>query len=113
MMSKMVKHKPITDKLMSYIIRAVLHSAMEYRTQGIYLNKSEVEKLDNKIRTVFHAKANISRTTGSKTIHYPDFYGILKFEDLQFIARMSELLYNLNSPNLEKTITRARMSQYQ
>ena len=113
MMGKTVKNKPITDKLMSYIIRAVLHPSMEYRTQGIYLSKPETEKLDSKVRSIFRTKANISRSTGSKTIHHPDFYGIPKFEDIQFMARTSELLYDLNSPNLEGTITRARMSQYQ
>ena len=113
MISKTVKHKPIINKLMSYIIRAVLHSAIEYKTQEIYLNKSEVDKLDNKIRTVFYAKANISKTIGFKTIYYPDFYKIPKFENLQFMARMLKLLYDLNSPNLKDTITKARMSQYQ
>ena len=79
---KTIKNKSITDKLISYIIRTVLHPAIEYRTQGIYLSKSETEKLDSKIRSIFHSKANISRFTDSKTIHHPDFYGIPKFEDI-------------------------------
>src|SRR4051794_1136713 len=96
-----VKNKPITDKLMLYIIRAVLHPAIEYRTQDIYLNATETEKLDSKVRSIFRPKANVSKLTGSKTIHHSDFYRITKFEDLQFMARTSELLYDLNSPNLE------------
>jgi len=113
LMGKAIKNKPLTDKLTSYIIRAVLHPAMEYRTQGIYLSHTEAEKLDSKVRSIFRSKANISKITGSKTTHHPDFYGIPKFEDLQFIARTSELLYDLNSPTLEGVIARARMSQFQ
>ena len=78
----MIKDKPITDKLTFYIIRAVLYLAIEYRTQGIYLSKPETEKLNSKIRSIFRPKANISRFTGSKTIHYLDFYSIPKFKDI-------------------------------
>ena len=112
LMRKTVRNKPITNKLMSYIIRAILHPAIEYRTQGIYLNKPAVKRLDNKVKSIFYTKANISRFTDSKIIYYLDFYRISKFEDLQFMAKTSELLYNLNSSGLEGTIIRVRMSQF-
>src|SRR4051794_9013582 len=49
--SKTIRNKPITNKLMSYIIRAVLYPAIEYQTQSIYLSKPEAKKLDSKIRS--------------------------------------------------------------
>ena len=108
-----VKDKPLTDKLTAYIIKAVLQPALEYRTQGIYLHKPQTEKIDEGIKKILRPKTNISRTTGAKTIHHPDFYNIPRMADLQFIARMTELLIDLNSPGLEGNVTRARMSQFQ
>jgi hypothetical protein len=113
LLGKLVKNKPITDKLMSYIIKIVLHLTVEYRIQGIYLKHAETEKLDSKVKTIFRPKANISKLTGSKTIYHPDFYGITKIEDLQFMTRILELLCDLNSPGLEGTVMRARMFQFQ
>ena len=74
---------------------------------------SAIKKIINRINTIFRHKANLSKSTGCKTIYHSDFYDILSIEYLLFIARTTELVYNLNSPYLKETVIRARLAQFQ
>ena len=108
-----IQRKNLTDKQTNYIIQSVLHPAIEYRTKGAHMPHSAVKRITNRINTMFRHKANLSRSTGCKTIHHPDFYDIPPIEHLLFTARTTELVYDLNSPYLEGTVIRARLAQFQ
>ena len=108
-----IQRKKLTDKQVNYIIQSVLHPAIEYRTKSAHMPGSAIKKITNRINTMFRHKANLSRSTGCKTIHHPDFYNIPPVEHLLFTARTTELVYDLNSPFLEGTIVRTRLAQFQ
>src|SRR6185369_16632524 len=76
------QRKRLTDKQMNYIIQSVLHPAVEYRTKGAHMPSSAVKKITNSINTMFRYKANLSKSTGCKTIHHSDFYNIPPIEHL-------------------------------
>src|SRR6059058_1518064 len=77
------------------------------------MSHSAIKRITNRINTMFRHKANLSRSTGCKTIHHPDFYDIPLVEHLLFVARTTELVYDLNSSYLEGKVVRARLAQFQ
>src|SRR6266487_2861905 len=105
--------KPLTDKTIGYIIRSVAHPIIEYRTKGLYMDKPSCNKLNGKLKSLFRKSANLSRETGSKTIHYPDFYDIPTVADIQLRARVTEYINDSNSQNIEGKFTRHRTAQFQ
>ena len=109
----LTRKKPLTDKQVCYIIQAVIHPTIEYRTQGKYLLENETTQVTNSINTIFREKAKLSRETACKTIPHPDIYNITPIPQLQFIARTTETIYDLNSTNIEGKILRARLAQMQ
>src|SRR5579883_3451979 len=96
-----MKKKRTTDKQTRYIISSVLHPIIEYRTKGMYLTKTEANKITMTIKAMFREKANISRETAAATIAHPDIYDLPTTEDLQSMARIAETVYDLNSTDLE------------
>src|SRR5438874_9896329 len=108
-----IQRKNLTDKQTKYIIQSVLHPAIEYRTKCAHMPHSAVKRITNRINTMFKHKVNLSRSTGCKTIHHPDFYDILSIEHLLFTARTTKLVYNLKSLYLEGTVIHARLAQFQ
>ena len=101
------------DKMAAYITNAVTLLIIEYRTKGTFLISCQFAQLTNNIKKTLRKKFNLSRETAAKTIHHPDFYNILIVTDILIIARTSELLYDLNSPNIESLFTRHRLKQMQ
>src|SRR2546423_494340 len=108
-----IQRKKLTDKQVNYIIQSVLHPAIKYRTKSAHMFSSAIKRITNRINTMFRHKANLSRSTGYKTIHRPDFYDIPPVEHLLFTMRTTELIYDLNSPFLEGTVIHARLAQFQ
>src|SRR5579883_39319 len=108
-----MKKKRTTDKQIRYIIKTVLYPIIEYRTKGIYLTKTEANKITMLIKAIFREKANISRETAAATIAHPDIYDIPTIEDLQSTARIAETVYDLNSIELEGQVLRNRLAQMQ
>src|SRR5205823_6208053 len=108
-----IQSKNLTDKQTNYIIQSVLHPAIEYRTKRAHMLHSADKRISNRINTMFRHKVNLSRSTGCKTIHHPDFYDISPIEHLLFTARTTELVYNLNRPYLKGTVIHARLAQFQ
>src|SRR6266487_1792239 len=106
-------HKPITDKTASYIIQTVALPIIEYRTKGLYISPALCNKLNSNLKSMFRKKANLSKSTACKTIHHPDFYGIPTVSDIQLHARVTKLIYDLNSPRIEGQFTRHRLAQFQ
>jgi hypothetical protein len=108
-----INHKPLTNKTTNYIIQAVALPIIEYRTKGMYLNSVQSNKLNSCLKNTFRKKANLSRSAACKLIHHPDFYDIPTINDIQLRARVSELVYDLNSPRIEGLFMRYRMAQFQ
>ena len=106
-------NKPITDKMAAYITNAVTLPIIEYRTKGTFLSSCQSAQLTNDIKKTLRKKFNLSRETAAKTIHHPDFYNIPTVTDILITARTSELLYDLNSSNIEGLFTRHRLKQMQ
>src|SRR6185369_997192 len=106
-------NKPVTDKIAAYITNAVTLPVIEYRTKGTFLTSNHSTQLTNDIKRTLRKKFNLSRETAAKTIHHPDFYNIPTVTDILITARTSELLYDLNSPNIEGLFTRHRLKQMQ
>src|SRR6266487_4018599 len=100
--------KLLTDKTIRYIIQAVVYPIIEYRTKGLYMDKLLCNRLNSKLKNLFRKNANLSRETGAKIIHHPDFYNIPTVNDIQMRARITEYLNDSNSKNIESTFTRHR-----
>ena len=105
--------KPLSEKIINYVTRAVMLPIIEYRTKGIMLLRTECATLTGKMKKLFRQKANLSRETCCKTYSHPDFYDVPTVEDIQDRARISELINDLNSPLIEGAFTRHRLAQFQ
>ena len=113
MTCKILERKPLSDKIVSYIIRTVLWPIAEYRLKCVALSDDKYAALESPAANLLRKAMNLSRETAAGWLFHPDVLNIPKMKQIQVAARISELLYDLNSKNLEGEITRRRAEEFQ
>ncbi|KAG9299131.1 hypothetical protein G9A89_020444 [Geosiphon pyriformis] len=81
--SNLVLKKAVSDKQFLYLVLAVLHPIVSYRTQFSFVPVSVCDKWDALIHKSLKLKAGLPLDFSSNTIHHPSFYGLKSFSQCQ------------------------------
>ncbi|KAG9307030.1 hypothetical protein G9A89_003081 [Geosiphon pyriformis] len=85
----LVLRKAILDKQFLYLVSAVLHPIIGYRTQFSFVPVSVCNKWDALIRRGLKSKSGLPLDFLSDTIHHPSFYGLKSFIQIQSESKVS------------------------
>ncbi|KAG9300026.1 hypothetical protein G9A89_009754 [Geosiphon pyriformis] len=93
----LVLRKTVLDKQFLYLVSAVLHPIIGYRTQFSFVPISVCNKWDALICRGLKSKSGLSLDFPSDTIHHPLFYGLKSFIQIQSESKVTSLICFANS----------------
>src|SRR5579871_3373850 len=104
--SKIIKHKMITDKHMTYIFNNVIIPKIEYITQMAVITERDLKSIYSPIRRIFKNKLRLASSSPNAIM---DNYWIYNFRSIysnQIQAKINNFFIQLNDPNILGKITK-------
>ncbi|KAG9294015.1 hypothetical protein G9A89_019353 [Geosiphon pyriformis] len=95
--TNLVLKKAVLDKQFLYLVSAVLHPIIGYRTQFSFVPVSVYNKWDALIHKGLKSKSGLPLDFPSDTIHHPFFYGLKSFAQIQSESKVTSLICFANS----------------
>ncbi|KAG9284331.1 hypothetical protein G9A89_007486 [Geosiphon pyriformis] len=95
--TNLVLRKAISDKQFSYLVSAVLHSIIAYRTQFSFVSISVCAKWDTLICKGLKSKSGLPLDFPNDAIHHPSLYGLKSFEQVQAESKSAAVVCFANS----------------
>ncbi|KAG9293046.1 hypothetical protein G9A89_016408 [Geosiphon pyriformis] len=95
--TNLVLRKAISYKQFSYLVSAVLHSIIAYRTQFSFVPISVCAKWDTMIRKSLKSKSGLPLDFSNNTIHHPSLYRLKSFEQIQAESKLAAVVCFANS----------------
>ncbi|KAG9291445.1 hypothetical protein G9A89_021864 [Geosiphon pyriformis] len=90
--SNLVLKKAVSDKQFLYLVSAVLHSIISYRTQFSFVSVGVCNKWDILICKSLKLKSGLPFNFSSDTIYHPSFYGLKSFSQCQSKSKIALLI---------------------
>ncbi|KAG9291573.1 hypothetical protein G9A89_021992 [Geosiphon pyriformis] len=95
--SNLVLRKAISNKQFLYLVSAVFHPIVSYRTQFSFILFNVCNKWDTLIRKGLKLKLGLPLDFLNDSIHYSYFYGLKSFEQVQSEGKITSLMNFANS----------------
>ncbi|KAG9304517.1 hypothetical protein G9A89_020081 [Geosiphon pyriformis] len=95
--TNLVLRKAVSDKQFLYLVSAVLHPIVSYRTQFSFISVSMCNKWDALICKGLKLKSGLPLDFPNDAIYYPSFYGLNKVASLVSFANSDGILDHLFS----------------
>ncbi|KAG9303344.1 hypothetical protein G9A89_013670 [Geosiphon pyriformis] len=95
--TNLVLRKAVLDKQFLYLVSAVLHSIISYRTQFSFVPVSVCNKWDALIYKGLKFKSGLPLNFPSDMIHHLSFYGLKSFAQIQLESKVASLICFVNS----------------
>ncbi|KAG9297737.1 hypothetical protein G9A89_011252 [Geosiphon pyriformis] len=95
--TNLVLKKTVLDKQFLYLVLAVLHSIVSYRMQFSFVPVGVCHKCDALIHKGLKLKSGLLSDFPCDTIHYPSFYGLKSFVQIQSEDKVVSLINFVNS----------------
>ncbi|KAG9298332.1 hypothetical protein G9A89_002820 [Geosiphon pyriformis] len=95
--SNLVLKKAVSDKQFLYLVLAVLHPIVSYRTQFSFIPVSVYDKWDALICKSLKLKSGLPLDFPSDIIHHPSFYDLKSFSQYQSESKVALLISFANS----------------
>ncbi|KAG9302921.1 hypothetical protein G9A89_022338 [Geosiphon pyriformis] len=95
--TNLVLRKAISDKQFSYLVSAVLHPIVVYRTQFSFVSISVYAKWDAMIHKDLKSKSGLPLNFPNDAIHYPSLYELKSFEQIQAESKSAAVVCFANS----------------
>ncbi|KAG9286689.1 hypothetical protein G9A89_012239 [Geosiphon pyriformis] len=95
--TNLILKKTISDKQFSYLVSAVLHPIINYRTQFSFVPLSICCKWDALIYRGFKSKAGLPSDFPNDALHYPSLYGLKPFEQIQAESKLASVVCFANA----------------
>ncbi|KAG9290645.1 hypothetical protein G9A89_011608 [Geosiphon pyriformis] len=95
--TNLVLKKAISDKQFSYLVSAVLHPIIAYRTQFSFVPISVCAKWDAIIRKGLKSKSGLPLDFPNDAIHHSSLYGLKSFEQVQAESKSAAVVCFANS----------------
>ncbi|KAG9292121.1 hypothetical protein G9A89_005265 [Geosiphon pyriformis] len=96
----LVLKKAVSDKQFLYLVLAVLHSIVSFRTQFSFVSVSVCNKWDALIHKGLKLKSGLLLDFPSNIIHHPSFYGLKSFSQCQSEGKIALLISFANSDRI-------------
>ncbi|KAG9304443.1 hypothetical protein G9A89_020005 [Geosiphon pyriformis] len=95
--TNLVLRKTVSDKQFLYLVSAVLHPIIGYRTQFSFVSVSMCNKWDALICKGLKSKSGLPLDFSSDTIYHPSFYELKFFAQIQSESKVASLICFANS----------------
>ncbi|KAG9305920.1 hypothetical protein G9A89_016573 [Geosiphon pyriformis] len=95
--SNLVLRKVVSDKQFLYLVLAVFHPIISYRTQFSFISVGVCNKWNTLICKSLKLKSDFSLDFPSDIIHYLSFYGLKFFSQCQSESKIASLISFVNS----------------
>ncbi|KAG9302330.1 hypothetical protein G9A89_008822 [Geosiphon pyriformis] len=95
--TNLVLRKAISDKQFLYLVSAVLHPIIAYRTQFSFVPISVCVKWDTMICKGLKSKSGLSLDFPNDAIHHPSLYRLKSFEQIQAESKSAAVICFANS----------------
>ncbi|KAG9296175.1 hypothetical protein G9A89_014767 [Geosiphon pyriformis] len=92
-----VLRKAISDKQFSYLVSAVLHPIIAYRTQFSFVSISVCAKWDTMICKVLKSKSGLPFDFPNDAVYHPSLYRLKSFEQVQAESKSAAIVCFTNS----------------
>ncbi|KAG9286135.1 hypothetical protein G9A89_010149 [Geosiphon pyriformis] len=98
--TNLVLRKAVSDKQFLYLVSAVLHPIIGYRTQFSFVSVSVCNKLNSLVCKGLKSKSGLPFNFSNNTIHHPSFYGLKSFAQIQSESKVTSLISFANSTRI-------------
>ncbi|KAG9289083.1 hypothetical protein G9A89_022392 [Geosiphon pyriformis] len=95
--TNLVLKKTVTDKQFLYLVLAVLHPIVSYRTQFSFISVGMYNKWDALIHKGLKLKSGLLLDFPNDAIYYPSFYGLKSFFQVQSENKIASFVSFANS----------------
>ncbi|KAG9302418.1 hypothetical protein G9A89_011468 [Geosiphon pyriformis] len=95
--TNLVLRKVVSDKQFLYLVSAVLHPIVSYRTQFSFIPVGMYGKWDALIRKGLKLKSGLPFDFPNDVIYHPSFYGLKSFSQVQSESKIASLVSFANS----------------
>ncbi|KAG9285598.1 hypothetical protein G9A89_009238 [Geosiphon pyriformis] len=98
--TNLVLRKAISNKQFSYLVSAVLHPIIAYRTQFSFVSISVCVKWDAIIRKGLKSKSGLPLDFSNDAIHHSSLYGLKSFKQVQTESKLAAVVCFANSVDI-------------
>ncbi|KAG9300753.1 hypothetical protein G9A89_023551 [Geosiphon pyriformis] len=98
--TNLVLRKAMSDKQFLYLVLAVLYPIISYKTQFSFVPVSVCNKWDSLVCKGLKSKSRLLLDFPNDTIHYPSFYGLKFFAQIQSKSKVTSLISFANSTGI-------------
>ncbi|KAG9306310.1 hypothetical protein G9A89_018193 [Geosiphon pyriformis] len=95
--TNLVLRKAVSDKQFLYLVLAVLHPIVSYRTQFSFIFVGVCGKWDALIRKGLKLKSGLPLNFSNDVVYHPSFYGLKSFSQVQSESKIASLVSFANS----------------